>query len=183
MKSDSWLWGVLKPEGLAESAEDEWITEKVELLEEERWRVEVLHRKMAETWTQIAEASDIKTGAAAYAYKVANVHTKLAAHCVMEWEKAVKKVVENHEEDCCTREREDELAHKEEEKIHQEDEDTMCSNPDNGEAHQLDMDKTQKVDEDTLSNGGKAGAGTTSMLEAEGQVVVMVTRKGEEGLD
>ncbi len=29
MKADSWLWGALKPEGLAESAEDEWITESM----------------------------------------------------------------------------------------------------------------------------------------------------------
>ncbi len=42
---------------------DRW-TEEVELLEEERQRVEVSHCKMAETWTQIAEVSDIKTGAA-----------------------------------------------------------------------------------------------------------------------
>ncbi len=29
MKPNSWLWGVLKPEGLAESAEDEWSTESM----------------------------------------------------------------------------------------------------------------------------------------------------------
>ncbi len=27
MKPDSWLWGVLKPEDLSESAEEEWVTE------------------------------------------------------------------------------------------------------------------------------------------------------------
>ncbi|PBK84050.1 hypothetical protein ARMGADRAFT_1088758 [Armillaria gallica] len=26
MRPDSWLWGALKPEGLTESAEEEWIT-------------------------------------------------------------------------------------------------------------------------------------------------------------
>ncbi len=29
MKPDSWLWGALKPEGLTESDEDQWITESM----------------------------------------------------------------------------------------------------------------------------------------------------------
>ncbi len=73
---------------------DRW-TEEMELLEEERWRVEISHRKTAKVWTQIAKTSDEQSGAAAYAYKVADVHTKLADHCVREWEKALKKVTEN----------------------------------------------------------------------------------------
>ncbi|SJL02881.1 uncharacterized protein ARMOST_06222 [Armillaria ostoyae] len=151
MKPDSWLWGALKPEGLAESVEDEWITEKVELLEEERQRVEVSHRKTAEAWTQIAKTSDVKTGAAAYAFKVADIHTKLADHCVREWEKALKKVVENQEEDQCMRERDDQLAQEEEAKIRREE--MMLSNPDD--------DKSRNVDKDTSNNDRNASADAT----------------------
>ncbi len=61
--------------------------------------MEVSHRKTADTWSQIVKASDITTGAAAYAYKVADVHSKLAVHCVKEWEKALVKVAENWEVD------------------------------------------------------------------------------------
>ncbi|KAK0431344.1 hypothetical protein EV421DRAFT_1743180 [Armillaria borealis] len=136
MKPDSWLWGALKPEGLAESVEDEWITEKIELLEEQQQRVEVLHCKTAEAWIQIAKTSDVKTGAAAYAFKVANVHTKLADHCVREWEKVLKKVMENWEKDQCTRERDDQLAWE-------------------------DDDKSRNVDEDTSNNDGNASADAT----------------------
>ncbi len=31
MKPDSWLWGALKPEGLSESAEEEWVTESASI--------------------------------------------------------------------------------------------------------------------------------------------------------
>ncbi len=77
---------------------DHW-TEEVELLQKERWQVEVSHCKTAEVWTRIAHASDVQTGAAAYAYKVVDVYTKLADHCIREWEKALKKAVENWEEE------------------------------------------------------------------------------------
>ncbi len=112
---------------------DRW-TEEVELLQEERRRVEVSHCKTAEVWTRITHASDIQTGAAAYAYKVADVYTKLAHHCVREWEKALKKVVENREEDRHMREREDELAREEEAKIQREEEEMMkmSNSPDDG---------------------------------------------------
>ncbi len=131
---------------------DRW-TEEVELLEEEQRRVEVSHHKTAEAWTQIAKTSDAKTGAAAYAFKVADVHTKLADHCVREWEKALKKVVENQEEDRCMRERDDQLAREEEAKIRREDEETMPSNPDD--------DESWNVDEDTSSNNRSASGDAT----------------------
>ncbi|KAK0437472.1 hypothetical protein EV421DRAFT_1907212 [Armillaria borealis] len=99
------------PEGLTESDEDQWITE----IRCVQWMRE--HADL-DCWTkEIAHASDVQTGAAAYAYKVADVYTKLADHCIKEWEKALKKVVENWEEDCRMREREDELAQEEEARI------------------------------------------------------------------
>ncbi len=120
-----WMW---------EHADLDCWTEEVELLQEERQRVEVLHCKTAEVWTWITHASDIQTGAAAYAYKVADVYTKLADHCIREWEKALKKVVENREEDRRMREREDELAREEEAKIRCEEEEMMkmSNSPDDG---------------------------------------------------
>ncbi len=114
----------------------------MELLEEEQWRIEISHRKTAEVWTQIAKTSDEQSGAAAYAYKVADVCTKLADHCVREWEKALKKVTKNQEEDWCTRERKEQFAREEEARIQCEDEEMMSSHQDNDH-------ETRNVDEDT----------------------------------
>ncbi|KAK0473337.1 hypothetical protein IW261DRAFT_1569751 [Armillaria novae-zelandiae] len=117
MRPNAWLWGALKPEGLDASAEEEWImevkrvkwmhdhadldrwTEEVELLEEERQRVEVSHRRTADAWVQMAKCSDIQTGAAAYAYKVSDVYVKLANDCIERWNKALKKIEGNREQE------------------------------------------------------------------------------------
>ncbi|PBK89485.1 hypothetical protein ARMGADRAFT_1033058 [Armillaria gallica] len=63
-----------------------------------------------------------KSGASAYAYKVADVHMKLAEHCIKEWNKALEKVEENREEDQCQWEEEDQLAQEEEKRIWEEEE-------------------------------------------------------------
>ncbi len=103
---------------------DRW-TEEVEMLEEERRRVEVSHRRTADAWIQIAHGSDVESGASAYAYKVADVYTKLADQCVREWDKALRKVKENREEDACQQLAEDKAAREEEERIRQEEEEAM----------------------------------------------------------
>ncbi len=51
---------------------DRW-SEEVEMLEEERRRIEVSHHRTADTWIQIAHVSDVESGASAYAYKMADV--------------------------------------------------------------------------------------------------------------
>ncbi|PBK96032.1 hypothetical protein ARMGADRAFT_1077545 [Armillaria gallica] len=128
MKPDSWLWSALKPEDLSESAEEEWVTEirhEVKMLEEERCRIEVLHHRTADTWIQIVHVSDVESGASAYAYKMADVYIRLADQCVKEWDKALKKVKENHEEDSHRYLAEDQAARDEKEQIRQEEEATM----------------------------------------------------------
>ncbi len=55
----------------------------------------MFHHKTAEAWIKIAMASDVETGAAAYAYKVIDVNAKLAEYCVQEWVKALKKIEQN----------------------------------------------------------------------------------------
>lgn len=62
-------------------------------------------------------ASDVETGAAAYAYKVADVNAKLAECCVQEWVKALKKIEQNQEEDHRQQETENQAACEEEERI------------------------------------------------------------------
>ncbi|KAK0492697.1 hypothetical protein EDD18DRAFT_1357534 [Armillaria luteobubalina] len=133
-KLDSWLWGAIKPENLSESAEEEWVTEirrvkwmrdhadldrwteEVELLEEERRHVELSHCQTAEVWTKIAKKSDMESGASAYAYKVADVYSNLATHCVKEWEKALKKAEQIREEDH-HRQAEEDIKAQEEDKL------------------------------------------------------------------
>ncbi len=85
----------------------------------------MFHCKTAEAWTKIAMVSDVETGAAAYAYKIADMNLKLAEHCVQEWGKALKKIEQNREEDRCQWEMEDEVAHEEEERIRCEEEDVQ----------------------------------------------------------
>ncbi len=70
-------------------------------------------------------ASDVETGAAAYAYKVADVNAKLAEHCVQEWIKALKKIEQNWEEDHHQQKMENQAAHEEEKRIRCEKEETV----------------------------------------------------------
>lgn len=103
---------------------NQWI-EEVEMLEEERHCVEVSHYQTADAWIQIGHGSDVESGASTYAYKVADIYTKLADQCMWEWDKALRKVKENCEEDACQQLAEDKATREEEEQIWQENEEAM----------------------------------------------------------
>ncbi len=88
---------------------DQW-SEGVELLKEERWRIEVSHCKTAEVWTQIAQDSAMESDAATYAYKIADMNIKLAERCVREWNHALKQIEVNCEKARAEHEAADQLA-------------------------------------------------------------------------
>ncbi len=56
---------------------------------------------------------------------MADIYTKLADQCVREWDKALRKVKENREEDACQQLAEDKATREEEERIRQEEEEAM----------------------------------------------------------
>ncbi|KAK0232786.1 hypothetical protein IW262DRAFT_1290017 [Armillaria fumosa] len=154
MKANSWLWGAVKPEMIMEAEEEEWITENVdcwtkeaEILEEKQWRVEVSYRRTTDIWICIANSSNIQTGEAAYAYKVADVYQKLANHCIQEWEKGLEKIAKNQEEDHKQREEEEEQAWEEEAELHPGQQPEL-----NGGAEHSDEGSSSTNDDDNTAN-------------------------------